>query len=136
MNLRSRQESSEFPIRALSTYNLAPKKNLTVLEVGGQKILLGVSSDQINYLTTLEDKTEKKKASVSQSFSELVQSPPPKPNRAQVKKSTPKAPQKALPANPLKPVAQKPPLQKMARNDALEDVTSLIRKKLKNLPQI
>ena len=41
-------------MKTLASYNLAPKQKLTLIEVSGEKILLGVTPDQINYLTSIK----------------------------------------------------------------------------------
>ena len=46
-------------IKTLATYSLTQKQQLKLVEVAGEKILLGVSGDNISYLKTLEDDANK-----------------------------------------------------------------------------
>ena len=47
-------EATSLTMKTLASYNLAPKQKITLIEIGGEKILLGVTPDQINYLTSIK----------------------------------------------------------------------------------
>lgn len=42
-------------MKTLSTYAIAPKQSLKLIEIGPKKVLLSVTPDGINYLTSIED---------------------------------------------------------------------------------
>ena len=42
-------------IKTIASYPISQKQQLKLVEVAGEKILLGVSGDNISYLKTLED---------------------------------------------------------------------------------
>ena len=42
-------------IKTLATYPISPKQQLKLVEVAGEKILLGVSGDSISYLKTVDE---------------------------------------------------------------------------------
>jgi flagellar biogenesis protein FliO len=43
------------PIRVVSTFFMGQKKNLTIVEVAGDYLLLGITGSSITYLTKLEN---------------------------------------------------------------------------------
>ena len=43
-------------LKVLSSVNIGPKQKLTLVQVGDQQILIGVSADAINMITTVESK--------------------------------------------------------------------------------
>jgi flagellar biogenesis protein FliO len=45
---------TDFPIRVLTTQVIAPRKYISLVEIGGEVLALGVSEAQINYLTKIE----------------------------------------------------------------------------------
>lgn len=47
------ESGNQLAIKTISSCNLAPKQKLTLVQVGSDQILLGVSPDGINYLTTV-----------------------------------------------------------------------------------
>lgn len=135
-------------MKSLGTYSLAPKKNLTLMQVGQQKILLGVSSEGINFLTNIEEKS---------SVDSII--PPKRPQTLQEPSQEKFQRLLAAKANASKPKLKKPvpeeipkkktpkiakknrdlvkPQEESKEKDvALQDVTSLIRQKLKDLPRI
>ena len=44
----------DFSIRVLTTQLIAPRKYISLVEIGGEVLALGVSEAQINYLTKIE----------------------------------------------------------------------------------
>ena len=42
-------------MKMLSSFSLAPKQKITLVQVGGQKVLLGVSPEGISFLTTVDN---------------------------------------------------------------------------------
>ncbi len=51
-----RQAVEPASLKVLSSVNIGPKQRLTLVQVGDQQILLGVSSESINLITTVEPK--------------------------------------------------------------------------------
>jgi len=51
-----RQAVEPVSLKVLSSVNIGPKQRLTLVQVGDQQILLGVSSESINLITTVEPK--------------------------------------------------------------------------------
>ena len=52
----SRETKGEFPIRILSSLPLSPKDRVEVVDISGQKIVLGVSPSGIRFLTRIDDR--------------------------------------------------------------------------------
>lgn len=139
------------PMRTLAIHPLAPKRNLTLVEVANQKILLAVSPEGINYLTTIDPQppTPPQTANFSQP-SQLVQ---PKITREVNGASKHTTLDHGVPK---KEVRQKSIAEKVLQKDSkpneavrtkigsdkngshrtIEDVTNLIRSKLKDLPTV
>lgn len=175
-------EGPPFTMKTLASFPVAPKQRLTVVEVGGQKLLLGISPDNINYLTEIRETSHQlrsqqildhisqrpQKTQVQlgqQSPQEPMQSPPIPAEKAippTVAKSTsPKlqgdAVRTQLSSQAKSPTParsgasqiqqKKPPITRQASSksnegldleepSSIEDVTNLIRRKLKDLPRI
>jgi flagellar biogenesis protein FliO len=49
-----RDLGADFSIRVLTTQLIAPRKFISLVEIGGEVLALGVSEAQINYLTKIE----------------------------------------------------------------------------------
>lgn len=158
-------------MKMLDSVHLAPKQKLTLMDVGGQQILLGVSPDGINYLTTVTPREKGQNPQLMarsgpsvdvERAAPAVRPALPKPEvqsaKTQVssdvraKKQTPTSiPQKEpvvrpenLVSNERKRISvriddegvhqvRNPKVEKVSP-DTLEDVTKLIRSKLKNIP--
>jgi len=58
--------SSEFGIRVLTSRAIAPQKYVSLVEIGGEVFALGVSPQQVTFLTKIENK-EKLKVILSDS---------------------------------------------------------------------
>lgn len=72
MNRTGKGQASKVsaPVKVLSTFFLGQKKNLTVVEVAGEVLVLGVTPASVTFLTKLEKKEaveELKKANGSRS---------------------------------------------------------------------
>jgi flagellar biogenesis protein FliO len=181
-----RQELQQITMKTLASFPIAPKQKLTLVEVGHKKILLGISADQINYLTSIEDQHESSEpqqrsrqileqlnhqalnspgyqpsavgqgGQVSQTASRpekapstvSARRPKTRPGEAQ-KKSTQSVSAGGAARQPSSPTTQaKPPASNQqtrasstpgseaAEPKSIEDVTNLIRRKLKDLPKI
>jgi len=194
--VRNRGDNGEgpaFTMKTLASFPLAPKQRLTLVEVGGQKILLGISPDNINYLTEISDQPSHSKRSqqilehigqhkpkitignpesISSSASRVVAPRPntstdiEEPMRSKQQYSGPKLKDEAFSAQ----LSQRPlagqssvstraganstsarqkrnpsssrgqdlnqPTNKASDPTSIEDVTNLIRRKLKDLPKI
>ena len=125
----------------IAHYQVGPKQKISLLEIDNHKILIGVSAEQISYLTTIDGDSNSGSGPAV---------------KAQAPSSRQLSPQRTLEQTPYSrqvrqdsSIAQKPPQPKPAppqsptrpapRSDdqkSIEDVTNLIRKKLKNLPNV
>lgn len=159
MKVRGRSLSSSDSksiMKTLGTYALAPKQNLQLIEVGSEKILLGVTPDNISFLTKIGREsasphgTEPKNQN-SRGPSALLPSPK---SRHVSKKIQQKAPVKKKVARNNSKVKSSEPREKSSSNistydrkglpkvvsqdpsPTIDDVTNLIRRKLKDLPSI
>jgi len=150
---RNRTTDSKFQEEALkliSSHVLAPKQKIQLLEICGQKILLSVSPEGINYLTSIPEPSKPQTVSQrlpEQSVSQTTRVVPPRqehpkqlsgPKPVQQSNTTGYLPNKAQVANRY---SQKQQPVATAKHDsqsatAINDVTKLIREKLKNLPAI
>lgn len=155
---------ADFSIKTLATHALGPKQRISVIQVGQEQILLGVSPDGINFLTSLKQQSaEGPRIQLDPSMYQKTLSPSPK-----------RAIREASGAEPLQksrsPETRAEPRSSEARLDraesgssirygvgdagiknfkesgsgasagrdqeSLEDVTRMIRKKLKDLPKV
>lgn len=64
--------SSTSPLRIITSLHLGSKEKLVVVEVGSKQLLLGVTSQQINVLETLDNPIEVN-TPVNQKFTESIQ---------------------------------------------------------------
>ena len=131
-------DSELYPI---ANYQVGPRQKITLLKIENQKVLIGVSADQINYLTTI-DPSEKQPPQQAPMQARTV----PKDNLPLQKtlNETPYQTAKTLASKPIKKTQVKAPASQAPRKSepqnagqqSIEDVTNLIRKKLKNLPNV
>jgi len=56
-----RESRGELPIRVLSTKHLSPKERIEVIEISGEKIVVGISPNNITFLTKLKENDEQNK---------------------------------------------------------------------------
>lgn len=149
--------AADVSLKTLASHNLGPKQKITVVQVGQEQILLGVSPDQISFLTSLK-KAEAPLGGLTLDpvlAAQRVQQALPKrpPTLDEV---LPKASQKKTAPTEKKPEPgssiaygisdqgvknYKGSSQAQARasssdSDAVDDVTKLIRKKLRDLPKV
>lgn len=145
-------------MKAISTYALAPKHKLTLLQVGNQQILVGVSPDGVNYLTTINQGPQAPVMAMPASYMQAMPTPPaPRSlpeapvaaSERMVKQSADGVTRKERPAKKssftvavddegprtLEGSVSEGKRDVMAQK-SIEDVTSLIRRKLRNLPDV
>jgi len=53
-----RKNKGHIPINVLSSLYLSPKERVEILEISGEKIVLGISPGNIRFLTKLQDHKE------------------------------------------------------------------------------
>lgn len=166
-NLKNAAGEASITLKKLASYSLAPKRDIALVQVGDQKILLGVTAENINFLTAIESPnpvpSERQRSIPQQSqFQAMVMAGAQARNdemlRTQqvvAKNATRTAPTKSQitkgsqvakasrtnrdqkKESPQPKVAIKKSVEESeARKVALNDVTSMIRQKLKDLPQI
>lgn len=131
------------PMKVLSSISLGQKQKLTLVQVGSQQILLGLTPDSINLLTNIEDKSS------NSAFSRALESANP---NAEVRLKNPAeisggAMRKTLTAPAVKgrsiggsrgsninvAIGEDGPVEiKPAKSD--EDITKILRDRLRNLP--
>ena len=137
------------PMKTLATHPLAPKQNLTLVEVASQKILLAVSPDGISYLTTIEENKVKTQISQNQSVDPaparpIISRPAPKlnPTLDSINRSTENKVESVAERilnraeSPKDSVQTKIKSNRKDSSRSIEDVTNLIRSKLKDLPTV
>jgi flagellar biogenesis protein FliO len=133
-------------LKVLSSINIGPKQKLTLVQVGDQQILLGVSADGINIITTVEPKARQTSFARQldaanpnadirlKSADDIV---PPRPQRRTVAAST-TAPRSdnAVKGSRVNVGVGEDGLQNMkaasSQNDG--DITKILRDRLRNLP--
>ena len=145
-------------LKMVASYNLAPKQRVTLMEVGGEQILLGVSPGGIQYLTTVGPKVRPiPPQNGTVNYGPAIGLPPSGPavtvarREPRVQGAIAGAP-RPTPTVPVKAkvdgggrlnvridddgVHQRPAQSAAAPHgaQAIEDVTRMIRSKLKNLP--
>jgi flagellar biosynthetic protein FliO len=49
---------NDLPINVVSSLHLSPKEKIQVVEISGERIVLGVTPNMINFLTKLDDGNE------------------------------------------------------------------------------
>jgi flagellar biogenesis protein FliO len=157
MKLKSGYKTDDaLVMKTIASHSLAPKHKLTLVQVGPERILLGVSPDGIQYLTTIKDGDK----GYLPSESGFTLEPPqrraiPVPRHKVISEAPPSASRPAKNSHyqrggrinsvvgddGIKDLGvqgddfehQKPAA---SANKAIEDVTSLIRRKIKNMPSI
>ncbi len=143
--------AEEITMKTLATHPLGPKQKLAVIQVGNEQILLGVSSEQINFLSSLKKTSDVQLRHPPLEASQQVQRPLPKelkreqileatPARTQAKKSRPELPKSGSSISygigDEGITDFKGSKSSAADQDSIEDVTKLIRKKLRDLPRV
>lgn len=141
-------------IKTLATHSLAPKHRLTLVQVGGEQILLGVSPDGISFLTTVgREKREALPPAFAMAPAPVLRDVQPTPTLPRSESMEPRRKKKDAPATIKTPEAPKstfsfaiddegiktlepkaPSASGSMSQKSIEDVTSLIRRKLRNLP--
>lgn len=134
----------DFSLKTLATHALGPKQKISVVQVGQEQFLLGISPDSINFLTSLRKEEAPRVQIDPQLFQKTIAPKAPvrekvlndvRTNEKPVREKTVAEPGssirygvgdqgiKNLKASPKEP-------------ESLDDVTRLIRKKLKDLPKV
>ncbi len=158
-----RGESAPEPtlaLKSLATLPLAPKQRLMLVQVGHEQILLAVSPDSVNYITTVNGQERSRvpqaahvampapsaftsQISASESTLELRRSPGPATERPQRAAPQPVKAQKirksinvAIGDDGITPVSPSKTQKRTDQDQSINDITRLIREKLKNLPAI
>jgi flagellar protein FliO/FliZ len=146
----------DYSLKTLATHAVGPKQKLTVVQVGQEQILLGVSPDNINFLTSLKNPndTQPRMAIDPAMFQKQAL-----PKEAPVRRSGP-----VLDDVPARPAARprstprselpepgsaisygisdqgiknmKPSSRQAEEPSSVDDVTRMIRKKLRDLPKV
>ncbi len=147
--------SNDMSLKTLATHTLGPKQKITVVQVGGEQILLGVSADQISFLTSLKKGDAANGLTLEPTHSPLrpqaaVPRRPPSLDDAGSKplsrssRGVEKMPEPGSSISygisdqgvkNFKGQAQ-PQNRSAADANAMDDVTKLIRKKLRDLPKV
>jgi flagellar protein FliO/FliZ len=146
----------DYSLKTLATHAVGPKQKLTVIQVGQEQILLGVSPDNINFLTSLKNPNDAqprvaidpalfqkqalpKEAPVRRS-GPVLDDVPPRP--AARPRSTPRSelpePGSAISygINDQGIKNMKPSSRQQEEPSSVDDVTRMIRKKLRDLPKV
>jgi flagellar biogenesis protein FliO len=142
-----RQKADDEPVtmRILSNINIGQKQRLTLVQVGHQQLLLGIGNDSINLLTTIEPKNRSRDFALSLEAAnpngtvrlkapEDVQSS--KPHRRTTSSATPTP----RPESPVKGgrinvgVGDDGISQAVANAAKTDDITKILRERLRNIP--
>ncbi|MCX6130959.1 MAG: flagellar biosynthetic protein FliO [Proteobacteria bacterium] len=151
-----------FNLKTLASHHVGPKQKITVVQVGGEQILLGVSPDGISFLTSLKKQEEPPRLQLDPNAlqkSQLLSTPV---QRADLATKRPRISEDIGSKNPAKtrttsrdelPVPgssisygvgdqgirnmnQASPSRKAEESNSIDDVTRMIRKKLRDLPKV
>ncbi len=146
--------AEDITVKTLATHPLGPKQKLTVVQVGQEQILLGVSPDQINFLSSLNRRAETPLVTRnSYEMQPMPRSSVPPPAKREVLSepvsSKPQSRKGSLPTEGARPGSSisygigddgiknlKGSRSVQAEQESIEDVTKLIRKKLRDLPKV
>ncbi|MBC7658655.1 MAG: flagellar biosynthetic protein FliO [Chitinophagaceae bacterium] len=141
---------ADFSLKTLATHALGPKQRITVIQVGQEQILLGVSPDGINFLTSLKPQAAEPRIQLDPSMYQRTLSPSPKRPAAREsqgveplqKSRTPESrSDRPEPGSSIRYGVGDAGIKNFKDEghrdqESLEDVTRLIRKKLKDLPKV
>jgi flagellar biogenesis protein FliO len=142
---RKRSEDEPVTMKILSNINLGQKQRLTLVQVGHQQLLLGVGADSINLLTTIEPKSRSRDFAMSLETAnpngtvrlkspEDIQSP-----KAQRRTIAPTS-TTTRPESPVKGgrinvgVGDDGIAPAVASSSKTDDITKLLRDRLRNIP--
>ena len=148
---------ADFSLKTLATHALGPKQRISVIQVGQEQILLGISPDGINFLTTLKSGASadpQPRLQLDPSMYQKTLSPTPKRLSREGVEPLQKSRSPDVRSEPrAEPRSDKPEPGSSIRygvgdegiknfkgsardQDSLDDVTRMIRKKLKDLPKV
>ena len=141
---RGKAESNPVAMKVLSSINIGQKQKLTLVQVGNQQILLGVGPESVNLITTIDQQP-----SASRNFSMALESANPQ-GTVRLKSADDIVPQKPVrrPATPtLQPKADQAVkgsrinvavgdegIKESAPVSKTDDITKMLRERLRNLP--
>lgn len=133
----------DFSLKTLATHALGPKQKISVVQVGQEQFLLGISPDSINFLTSLRKEEAPRVQIDPQLFQKSIAPKAPVREKVLNEVRSPEKPQRKEAVEPgssirygvgdqgiknLKASPKEP--------ESVDDVTRLIRKKLKDLPKV
>jgi len=149
----------DYSLKTLATHSVGPKQKLTVIQVGNEQILLGVSPDSINFLTSLKKPQEAQKLTLDPSMYQKQailpknDGPIKRPKvleelNQQKSAARPRPPSREDLPEPgsaisygigdqgIKNMKASAPTRRVEEPSSVDDVTRMIRKKLRDLPKI
>jgi len=146
----------DYSLKTLATHAVGPKQKLTVVQVGQEQILIGVSPDSINFLTALKKPGEAQpRVSIDPTMFQKQALPKENPVRRSGPvldevTARPVAKPRATARNDLPEPGSaiaygisdqgiknmKSPARKAEESSSVDDVTRMIRKKLRDLPKV
>jgi flagellar protein FliO/FliZ len=136
---RKAPQAKKAPVlKPIATYAIAPKHKLSLIQVGGQQILIGVSPNGISYLTTVTESTPLPSAPLLEA---ATFNKTPYATQGNFKKMLNPQPsavnQRSFESDDS---FEKRPAKDKTKNEgidkSIDDVTSLIRRKLRDLPTL
>lgn len=156
--IKSRRSSSNpadtITMKRLSSMALNTKQQLSLIEVGGEKLLLAISNDQVSLLTHIQGNQEKIRVTPTNPITEISTSPQrkallPMQSRNQPQTEQPITTRKTMFESSLTNDGSDKKSQKGSRinlkiddqgakqnsDSAIRDVTDIIRQKMKDLPK-
>ena len=150
----SASPSDSITMKRLSSMALNTKQQLSLIEVGGEKLLLAISNDQVSLITHIQSSQEKIRVSPSAALPEMTSSTPrkalpPMQSRTQAQPEQQSSTRKTIFETSLQSEEADKRIQKGSRinlkiddqgakqnsDSAIRDVTDIIRQKMKDLPK-
>ncbi len=153
----------DYSLKTLATHSVGPKQKVTVIQVGNEQILLGVSPDSINFLTSIKKAGEPPKVAIDPSMYQRPAMLPKEPLRSDtsmkqrpkvLEESTPRPSTKQRPNTRnelpepgsaisygisdqgIKNMKTANSGRQADEGSSVDDVTRMIRKKLRDLPKV
>ncbi len=155
---------ADLSLKTIATHALGPKQKITVIQVGNEQILLGISPDSINFLTSLKPQVEAPglgRMPIDTSLYQKTLTPSPRraalndgaePLQRPLAKEVKAPRENKASSTGVEPgssirygvgdegiknyKSSRTQAKAEANDESLEDVTRLIRKKLKDLPKV
>jgi hypothetical protein len=147
----------DYSLKTLATHAVGPKQKLTVVQVGQEQILIGVSPDNINFLTSLKKPSETQpRVAIDPAMFQKQALPKEAPSRRsgpvldEVAPSRPASRTRSTPRSELPEPGSaisygisdqgiknmKNSSRASDEPSSVDDVTRMIRKKLRDLPKV